>query len=515
MARLLTVIFAWILSLPAAGQNSRFGEQIEIRLIEIDVVVTDAQGKRVYGLAADDFELFEGRSRQEITNSAEYRRDRATSESPRATAVSSRPGNVLILMDLLPREKFVRSTTFKHLEQVVSTLVAGGNRVGLVFWEPGFDRWSTIAEMTADAESLRRAVSRLAGTVRAERPPTATADDAAVTDQFFEDAAAAGSGFGKSIDVEAHKQTTSRFGGESELFKFRRKTSAMRRLVGSFGAQPGRKSLVYVSNNFKLPEEPGARLSARGMVEDLAKAANAARVTFYAARPHVPDPFEEGGGFELQRHLEALRELTGPTGGTLDFGLPSMATIGAGVVEDLESYYSLAYRARSDGRDRERRIRVKAKNRDYRVRSRRSVVEKSDETLARDTLLARLFSEEGGGDLSFDVTVGEPRRTGKDRWLLPVVLRIPGRQLQFATERNENVARLKILFVAGNGVAEVTKVTEDDLRIAYGKDAGDGFVQYSVQILSNSRGSVISLGVFDRRTGLFGVRTIDTRSTFK
>ena len=51
-----------------AQQKTPYGETLEVRVIDVDVIVTDRSGKPVTGLTRGDFELFENGKRKEITN---------------------------------------------------------------------------------------------------------------------------------------------------------------------------------------------------------------------------------------------------------------------------------------------------------------------------------------------------------------------------------------------------------------------------------------------------------------
>src|SRR5664279_2275033 len=73
MSRFAAVTILLLAVLPIAAQQPQFSQKIEVKLVEIDVSVTGRDGKPVHGLTADDFEIFEGRSRQQITNFTEYR----------------------------------------------------------------------------------------------------------------------------------------------------------------------------------------------------------------------------------------------------------------------------------------------------------------------------------------------------------------------------------------------------------------------------------------------------------
>src|SRR5205814_1372753 len=67
------VVFAVLLSFSLAAQEQKLAETIEVRVANIDVVVTDRAGNPVTGLTKSDFELFENGKPQTITNFYEVR----------------------------------------------------------------------------------------------------------------------------------------------------------------------------------------------------------------------------------------------------------------------------------------------------------------------------------------------------------------------------------------------------------------------------------------------------------
>jgi VWFA-related protein len=516
-----------LFTLPIAAQQPDFRGTVEVRLIEVDVVVTDREGNRVYGLSAEDFEVYEGRKRKEISNFSEYRSPHSAGVAPiPASAPASQarePRSILVLIDWLPREGFVRSRAFDQIETLLRKIAAGGDRVAIGYWNPGLARVETVAEPSSDIAGVIRAVRALGGNVTVGTPSLPSVQETnAVFEQAIRDQNARG--ITPLVSMAEEDRFTKFVTAEIELMKIRRKASALQRLMTSFGAGKDKKAVLYVSHDFGMPLEPGARLAAVGVVDDLARAANAAGVTFYAVRPVIPDT-EFGAGEsqpsaaspveELERQTDGLRRLAVATGGLIEIGPASVGSLGNRMADDLDSYYSLAYHASSDGSDRERRITVRAKNPLYRVRTRQSFVEKSNDTLARDAVMAHLFGGDEASDLRFAIEEGKPERSGANRWLVPIVVRIPTGQLQFAAEGRERVALVKVLIVAANGLVEVTKMNESDLRIIEGKHTARGFIDYSVKVLVDRRGSELSIGVMDRRSGAVGVRTIDNRGRFR
>jgi VWFA-related protein len=436
------------------AQQTHFGENVDVHLIGIDAVVTDAHGNRVHGLRADDFVILEERKPQDITNFSEYRAGEARAPQDRE------PHSLLILIDSLPLQAFVRETAFRQLEDALPRLMAEGDHVSVVYWEPGLERSREVIESTDRA--------RVVDAIRAL--------DAGLP--------------AMQVGVRA-------VAGEAGLMFLDRKTAAIERLINALGAREGRKAMLYVSDGLCLVGERPNYTTAKLYIDRIPTAANANGVTFYVAAPMIGS---------------ALPQIAEATGGLLGFSRSAVAELAPKMEEDLESYYSLAYRARSDGLDHERKITVKAKNPEYSVRTRRAIVEKSNASKAQEVVVSRLFGDEGGTDIRFDV-VKEPirRGTGRDQWLLPVVLRIPTEQFQFVPDHDASTAHVGILVASANGVAEVTPVTTNDLSVTE-KDLENGFITYSFEILGNQRGSKVSIGVVDRRTGAVGVQTIDNRS---
>lgn len=515
-----------LLGLLFFAQDIRFGEKIEVRLIEVDAVVTDREGHRVYGLTPDDFEVYEGHTKQAITNFTEYR---ATPAAPAAASSSvtlqppeparpaaREPHSLLVLVDPLPRADLVRQETLQQVDDLLTKIVHPGDHVSLIYWEPEYQRPKPIVE-SSDPAAVMRAFRSFAGTMK---PVTAASDqnDAGA----YERVQSAARGRASPIDFKGQIDASRMLVSEERLMFLHRKTAAIRRMVDALGSQPGRKSVLYVSDQFRLEDPDPGEPMAKQYVDEITRAANANGVTFYAVHPSPvsdttnaqnigPVPIDAG---EEMLHTAALQRLTDPTGGLLNLNRASIAELAPQIADDLESYYSIAYRAGSNGRDRVREITVKTKNSGYRVRARKSVVEKSAATIAREEVVSRLFVDEGANDVRFDVQEGALKRTSRNRWLLPITVKIPVAQLQFAEERGEKVAHAGVLIASANGVTEVTSVNEDELRIVDRNDL-HGFVTYSVEILGDQRGSKVSIGVVDRRTGAIGVRTIDNRNRFR
>jgi VWFA-related protein len=223
--------------------------------------------------------------------------------------------------------------------------------------------------------------------------------------------------------------------------------------------------------------------------------------------PHMP--MGSGDLATLQNDVQALSILTRETGGTVAIGPAGIAEAIDSIARDLDSYYTLAYRAASDGSDRERRIDLRPKSRHHVVRMRRTILDRSDATRVRDLMVARLFEQGSGGDIEFDIETGRGKPAGASRILIPIELTIPVEQLQFENEGEELAARFSVLLVAGENIGQITRLQEASRRIVVEQGSEPvGIVRYEFELMATPRPTNVSIAVFDEKSGLAGVQSI-------
>ncbi|HKR64719.1 MAG TPA: VWA domain-containing protein [Thermoanaerobaculia bacterium] len=344
------VLALFLVSLAAEAQ---FRESIEVRLVELDVVVTDRQGNRVHGLKPEDFEVYDTRTLQKITNFTEYGPAAPTGVAPAASAGGSsdaprQPQNFLLLIDTLPRTFLVRAQTFAKIARLLDKLMTNGDRVSLVKWDRGFDRAEPLLS-TNDRAEVMRTLRKIAGVEANAGHAEIAAAQSDVEKQFLN-----GIDARSMINVDAQFESSGYFSGELTRMSFQRKMRAMKQLVQSLAAGPGRKTVLYVANGFSIATRGPEHLTGLAAIEDVVRAANAGRVTFYAVTPVINDDPEAMD--TRMGEANALQNLTLPTGGTYDFGVGGVEKVATSIAEDASAYYSIAYQTRSDGRDRARNV---------------------------------------------------------------------------------------------------------------------------------------------------------------
>jgi hypothetical protein len=322
-----------------------------------------------------------------------------------------------------------------------------------------------------------------------------------------------------------------------------RKAAAMTSIMESMSGVEGKKIMVMALHNFGL--RPGFDTAAESTspvfgldlrVERLRQAvmrtANANGITLYPIHPtgirwtNQPDPFEErpdvmrvdsdmdvlragANHAMLINQTASLSEIARETGGLMAAGPSDIVELLPRVVDDLESYYSLAYRATATGTDAKRKIVVTTKNRDYEVRSRRSIVEKSDDTQMDDRVVANLFQPLDSLVIPIDVKLGALTKVRKNRWSVPVAVRIPISAL--TTSVQEMTAKGSFSVFVGTGadfgvISDVTKRTQEySIKAADLANAARSHFTYNVTVEVDQFADAISVGVRDDLSREYGL----------
>lgn len=538
----------------AEGQ-SKVGETIEVSIVNVDVVVTDKAGKRVTGLTANDFEIREGGKVQPISNFAEYRSDAAGgvtgiestpgAATPAANTVARPKRNVIVFVEAVRLPPHQAKEMFASIRTLLRETIAAGDRASIITWA------NTVLvrqPFTDDLASLDRVLGELENeTIRGPRDMSRdvrreqAASDAADAEMAAELAGdgvvspSAGGGMPPVHALEAAKR---------QLAQIRQKTHVLEALMHSISGLDGRKVIVMAMRRFgvfagaeffggEMPIERRREFETAPLHDRLVKTANAHGITLYPVFPAGLrwDPLDSAYGPELAalnpdndlmngalqgkimfNETTALADLAEKTGGLMAWGSKNIADLLPRVVDDLEAYYSLAYRARTSGKDVSRDIVVKAKNPDYRVRSRKQFVEKSDATLMNDRVIANLYQTLDGTSFAFDVVGGEMKSTGRNRWSLPLKVRIPIAALTTLPSGAVEVGEFSVYVVTGAvvGVSSEVQHKTQPFRIPRTDlaKAKTSYYTYEVTLNIDEKTDRLSVGVIDETSKEFGLKRL-------
>jgi VWFA-related protein len=463
-----TVLSLGLIALSAQGQgiagpeaaDQLFIDSIDVNVVNVEVFVTDRQGKAVHGLTLDDFELFEDRRPIKITNfyameagAPSVPPSRISAESLAAPPLTGTPGrteipdeqrlSLILYFDNLFLRPFDRNKVTAEVRRFLAAHVGPEDRVLLAT----FERSLTIRHpFTTDQRSISDAlfdIEELTGYAVQTAASRAKVIQTIDTSRTFLEA----EGF---VDFHA-----------KEVFNdLKRSVVTLKDLVSSLGGLPGRKALLYVSDGIPMTagedlfellnlrfgsESTGTllaqRYSARNLFQDLTEAANANRVTLYTLEAaglkshsslNAASRGSATGGSMIEIDLardfnnrEPLQLMALETGGLASFNTNNFSGALARVGSDFRSYYSLGYPSPHSGDGRRHSIEVKVRRKGLKIRHRSNYRDKSSESRLMAGVLAtlRYGVEENSLGLELKVDVGEA--VGGGNFHVPLTVSVP------------------------------------------------------------------------------------------
>ena len=399
--------------------------RIETELVQIEVTVTDKQGKIIKDLKQSDFELKADGKPQEIgyfsvgtsvtparwiTTETVKKNNKET--TPAEPVREVRAGRYIVLaIDDLHLSFSSLNYTRKALVKFVDQQMAGGDQVALITTS---GQLGMFQQFTADRDILKRAIERLS--LRERKVYTSmdvpritpyqaeliddNRDPDALTVAVNEIMAQQPGTTRQSAIQQAQMKARSIVAENTSITKGTLGT--LEQIIRSLRELPGRKSLIMMSDGFLLG---GSNQGETDGLRRITDAATRSGLVIYAidarglvAMPGTMDASQPGFGIEIppgarqriesssiEAERDGLNALSRDTGGfpvfnnnDLSFGLQK-------IVEDTETYYLLAFEPLVSYRDgRFRKLEVKVRNHpEYKVRSSRGYLAPDDKAAAK------------------------------------------------------------------------------------------------------------------------------------
>jgi VWFA-related protein len=544
-------------AIPLSAQTRpAVSEVLDVRITNVEVIVTDLQGRPIRGLTRDDFEIYEDGKKQEITNFHEVS---ATSSEARAGSVASTPAapppaspvpppvvkKFIFYFDHTTLDPTNRNEVAKSVKTFVRANARGGDQFMVATWSGKFE---VRLPWTSDVDALDRALDviaregGMASAREANRKLVTGQIDAMVLDEEIALATPGSQGPQHTFDM---LMASARNYGESVRNDLVRAAEALARLMISLAGADGRKMLVLTTE--ALPAQPGAelfhhldnvrqkvmmnprsaigetarriqplaeiaRLDSSKVLSALGKTANAAGVTIYALKPRAPEAADDSAGGVLDHRAregnvqfaqsaqtyDGLQILANETGGLAIVGAPAPVAFTA-IEQDLGSYYSIGYRARS-GPSQERSIEVKGIRPGMRIRTRKSVVYRSIESEMADRVIANQLQPQPDNQLGIELGHDAPRADGSKR-VVPLKVMIPVSNLTLLPDGEMVAGGFSVFICTGDGKGDVSGVNMQTHQIRWPKDAvthlrGKNFT-FAVDVPIEGSRTQISVGVVD------------------
>ncbi len=460
---------------PPAPEPS-FSESLDVRVAEVEVLVTDRDGKPVPGLTRDDFRVLEDGQPAEVTH---------------VSAAASQPLVLAVFLDETSLGGSARATALAGLRRFFASSLKPGDRVLLARWD------GTLAiqgEPTGDAAALGTALDRLGeagprgraaaqerGAVRRELQQAQPLDDG--PGRFLAMAQA------EAVLNRMHTYSQERAEGTRATF------GALQQTLTLLASLPERKALLYVGGG--LPLRPGAdlfdawqtkygqlasqlgvspfettRLDA-SLAQRTVDHANAAGVSIYAvALPEsgaasAEDPARTGQ--DPEDAARALRTLTAGTGGRVTADVQSPDSFLARTGQDLGGAYSLGYTPPGN-KTGSHKVEVSVRGGALAARYRKERLDGEATGGAGDPLLQRALAALWGGEgaanpLRAELTVEEEIPEPDGRLRLTAVVSLPLAALSVQPQEHYHVAHLTLAVAARDGRGKISGVRHAEVPV--------------------------------------------------
>jgi VWFA-related protein len=418
----------------AAVLPPEFGERIDVRAVDVEVVVTDAKGQRVRGLTVADFKLLVDGREERIDSFAEVKEGQTAPSTPTAepAARAALPGGIaaggrvgtsyLVFLDdafcLANQRNAVLATLRSDL-----ALLGPGDRMAVVAFD---GRGLTVLSgWTAEVAALEKAFTAAAGR------------------KAYGDAIVAG----RRADRRAQATTAEDLDESVDLLRANGWDLEEIRALGQHAGGIGRAAVAAADALRGLPLPAGRRvmmLLAGGWPWDgdprtlrpLTTAANLLGYTLYPVNVPGSDPLSEivdadtegGDGVTTWQQLSelALQSLARATGGVAALNRDHAFRQ---VVEDARSYYWLGFSPIWKADDRPHSIRIEVRRPGLTARGRSRFYDLSHATSAVMTAESILSV---GGDPArkrLGVTAGAMKLIDETTMELPLVFAVPAETL--------------------------------------------------------------------------------------
>jgi VWFA-related protein len=492
------------------AQEKTFFDAVEVKVASVEVVVEDKEGKKISGLTADDFQIFEDGKLQELAYfTAQQNGETVVAGDEDADLGSAAPlterVHLAIFVDDVHLSPQNRNQVFARLKEYLDGSL---QPTDLVLVARLSDRLVIEQPFTADVEKLEATLDRLASYSGAAMQIEANYRRilrAIASTELGEDGGDdEGRGAKAKISFQEMSQMHAR-GQAQEIVTFSEERrirvlstiKALNTAIGSLAGMPGRKALIYLSDGLPVKAAAGLsdawrnkyenwaiRTGARDLVAEMSRAASgaietqsqldtlaleasAAKVAFYVLSPgsamsrgigageirsNTPGGVAVAANAAMTEGFESespLLQLAEQTGGKALLRNTDIARLLGDVRDDFGTFYSLGYQPQAAAKDGNRKIAVKVKNRpDAKVRYTHNLGDQDPVEQLRELTLSALYH--GLTDNPLQVALDpkpNPSDLGGDRFRVDLTVKVPFEKILLVPQDENHVGRLTLFVV--------------------------------------------------------------------
>ncbi|HSM12986.1 MAG TPA: VWA domain-containing protein [Thermoanaerobaculia bacterium] len=454
-----------------------FGETLEVRVVNLEVVVTDRDGLPVTGLGVDDFRLLVDGEPLPIRYFSEVRGgDAVGPEAVGRGSVSGIPqivpgtpvgSSYLVFVDDFFSIARDRDAVLRSLSEEVTGL-GPEDRMAVVAWDgTALEMLTSWTQSTPDLQrAFRAAIGRKAHGLERISEARAFGYDRQIS-RGFETG-------GRRRPLDARLNLTERQYAALIEEQVGNAVSAVAAALRAFANPPGRKSLILLSGGWPFDpidfaagsfagafDEPGF-LTSEELFRPLVATANQVGYTVYPV--DVPGMVgalgrdvtagglsaegNAGNAFLYETLVHwSLRHVAEETGGLALVNAERTSPLGR-VAADTRSYYWLGFVPEWQGDDADHAVAVEVRPEGLLVRGRRGFVDLSRRAETSMIVESVLVFGDGPGVRPLDLALGEPRKAGLGRIHLPIRIEVPADEITFLPAEGGVVADLELRMAA-------------------------------------------------------------------
>lgn len=511
---------------PSEEPASIFGETIDVRVVNVEVVVTDRQGNRVTGLAPGDFRLRVDGKEVPIEYFTEVRGGQAIAAEGEGAAVQGlpalAPGSPVGTSYLVFIDDYFSIT--QRRDEVLHNLMDDLGRLGpedrmaiVAFDGAKIDMLST---WSGNERELHRALQQALGRKSYGLHRVAELRN-------FESSRRIGTlGTVDSRAAFVNRLDLDELGYiEQVADQIRRAVAATVGTLRGFAAPPGRKVMLLLSGGWPYsPADFVINNPVRPVIhhevpiggelyQPIVDTANLLGYTLYPVDVPGVDPFgptaedqgPRGGGINLREQeihstLDFVAKETG--GKSLLNALRADALKTA--ASDTRSYYWLGFTPQRERNDKRHDIRVESIRPGLEVRARDNYLDLSRKSEVSMIVESALLFGNPPGAASMPMQLGKLEVSGRKEMVIPVTLAIPLSSITLVPYEGKYVAELELRVSALDEKGNRSDVPVIPIRLSAAqeppKEEG-GYIRYDTRLRLRKTRQHLILAVFDPLSG--------------
>ncbi len=519
-----------------------FGETVDVRVVNLEVVVTDRDGLPVTGLGAEDFRLLVDRTEVPVGFFSEVRGGLAVDIAPDPAAARA---SLAGIPDIVPGSPVGTSylvfiddffSLARDRDRVLRAMVDDLGRLGpedrmavVAYDGGGIEMLSSWSGSTGELEkAFRKAIGR----------PALGIQRLTERRSFLEEGSGRRGAFSPRNPIDTRLDVTERFYADRLDHQVSSAVSAVSSTLRGFANPPGRKVLILLSGGWpyditefvirefgRVSNEPGITRGDR-LYAPLVDTANQLGYTIYGVDvPGLSSDFDTGAemgelpasgerftSFVREHNAQyALQYVSRETGGR--------ALINAGRTEalqraaaDTRTYYWIGFAPTWQGDDRRHDVEVEVRRPGFKVRSRAGYVDMSRRREVSMAVESVLMFGDGAGVQPLRVALGEPQRKSSSVMTVDVKIQVPIHGLTFLPVGGRRVTDLELRVAAIDDRGGRSEVPVLPVRMTIDADPQPGqFAIYETALELRRVKNRIVVALYDPASGTIWSATAEVR----